>query len=283
MRWSTAACPARWRFTGGVHVIRDSVSIWIEKVVYADVDHDGAQETVARLTCGDQVSTFQVVVFDREAGGAIRTLGQVARQTGPVKTICDVRTGTNGVVEVKVGDFPTPLRCLEPPAPFVAFQWRGYGWNGTRFVQTGGPTTFPVNQRVSDLSVTSTDLVFAAPAGGVRHGLITVTIRNLGPTAMPYKVVLQVPAGLQLVSPSDCKTQTYPQPVVDVTCYESQLAAGATKTVTVKFDATNPVTPDFLPEVAAGVGEGYGDSKPDNNRAEFAVKMIAADRTEPRA
>lgn len=260
-------------FTRGAHFIKDSFHVWIEKVVYADVDHDGAQETVARLSCGDQVSTFQVVAFDRDAAGVIRTIGQVAVQSGAVKTICDVRVGSDGAVDVEVGDFPTPLRCLEPPAAFVVVQWRSYAWNGTQFVQTGGPTAFPVNQKVSDLAVTSSDLVFGAAVNGVRHGSMTVTVRNLGPAPLPFHVDVQVPAGLQLVTPSGCEVEAYPQPVVDVTCDQAALAAGATKTVTFEFTATNPVTPDFLPAASAQIPDGYGDSKPENNRAQFTVKF----------
>jgi hypothetical protein len=237
------------------------------------VDHDGAQETVARLSCGDQESTFQVVAFDRDAAGAIRTMGQVAVQSGAVKTICDVRVDPDGAVEVKVGDFPTPLRCLPPPPGFMLLQWRSYAWNGTRFVQTGGPTKFPVNQNVTDLAVTSSDLVFGPPVNGVRHGSITVTVRNVGPAALPYRIGLTVPAGLRLVSPSGCKTRSYSQPVVDVTCDQAALTPGRTRTTTFEFTATKPVTTQVLPMAWAKLPDGHGDPKPENNAAEFAIKF----------
>jgi hypothetical protein len=128
-----------------------------------------------------------------------------------------------------------------------------------------------VNQKVSDLAVTSSDLVFGAAVNGVRHGSMTVTVRNLGPVPLPYHLVLDVPAGLQLVAPSGCKVETYPQPVVGVTCDQTALAGGATKTVTFEFTATNPVTLELLPMAGAQIPDGYGDSKPQNNQAQFAV------------
>ncbi|WP_328654988.1 hypothetical protein OG598_14825 [Micromonospora sp. NBC_00330] len=263
----------RMKFTDGAHFIKDSFHVWVEEVVHADVDHDGARETVARLSCGDQVSTFQVVAFDRDAAGVIRTVGQVAVQSGAIKTICDIGVGTRGDIEVEVGDFRTPLRCLERPPAFVQLQRRSYAWNGTRFVQTGGPTEFPVNHKVTDLAITSSDLVFGAPVNGVRHGSMTVTVSNLGPAALPFHVIVSVPAGLQLSRPSACKIETFPQPVVSVTCDQAALAAAARTTVTLEFTAAKPVTPDFLPQAVAKLADRYGDPKLSNDEARFTVKF----------
>jgi hypothetical protein len=149
----------------------------------------------------------------------------------------------------------------------VQFQWRGYRWNGSAFTQISGPTKFPPNKKVNDLSVTTTDLVFGPPVDGVRHGSMTVTAREAGPARFPYKLTVSVPAGLQLVAPA-CKVETFPQPVVNVTCDET-----GPVTVTFQFTATTAVTPNFYPEVGVHADNTkYGDPDETNNSAPFSVK-----------
>jgi hypothetical protein len=60
---------------------------------------------------------------------------------------------------------------------------------------------------------------------------------------------------------------------MDVACDQAPLPAGATKTVTFEFTATNPVTAQFLPTASARMLDGYGDPKPENNEAQFTVKF----------
>ncbi|MGC9671484.1 hypothetical protein ACNTMW_33695 [Planosporangium sp. 12N6] len=257
----------------GRHYIKASMHLWIGKVAYADVDHDGATETIVVITCGDQGSTYQVVALDRDADGTIRTIGQVVAATGAIRTVFGVKSGPDGTVQVEVGDYPIPLGgTYEPDKPLSQHQWRTYGWNGSRFTQVGGPTSFPVNPKVTDLATTTTDLVFGAPVDGVHRGSMTVTVRNLGPTALPYRVVVEVPAGLQLVAPTGCTVETFAQPVMNVTCDQGALAAGATKTVTFEFTTPTPVTPNFLPRASVRYADGYGDSNWANNEAQFTVK-----------
>jgi hypothetical protein len=273
-RGTPACATGSVAFTNGYHNIADSFALLIDQVLYADVDHDGAQETVVRLSCGGQGNTYQVVVFDRDAAdpSRIRTLGQVAVDSDTVRAICDLRVDDDGGVEVQAADFPLPLLCETGGSP-AQFQWRKFAWNGTAFTQVAGPTSFPVNPKVTDLKVTSTDLTFGAPAGGLRHGTLTVTVRNAGPSAVPVRVLVGVPAGVDLVAQAGCGTQTFPQPVVDVTCQYGTLAVGGTRVVTLQFTAANPVTPRFITQASARAPDGYGDWNDKDNTVAFTLKF----------
>ncbi|GAA3736818.1 hypothetical protein GCM10022225_19440 [Plantactinospora mayteni] len=261
------------RFSNGEYRIRDSVAMNFDKVVHTDLDRDGARETVARLSCGDQgSSTFQVLAFDRDAAGKIRTLGRVVAQTGPIKGICDVRAGSASTVQVRVVDYPTPHRCLEPllmPA-YAQEQWRTYAWDGDRFTQTGEPTAFPPNNGVSDLTVTSSDLTFGAPDGGVRRGTMTVTVRSLGPGMVPYEVRLNLPRGLTLLRPDGCEVENHPTGSMAVSCDYPALNRNGSRTFTFEFTVPKAVEFDIVPR--AGVWpDGWGDPEQDNNYTEFSI------------
>jgi hypothetical protein len=273
-RGTPACATGSVTFTDGYHNIADSFSLLIDQVLYSDVDHDGAQETVVRLSCGGQGNTYQVVALERDAGNpsAIRTVGQIAVDDAKIRGICDMRVDDDGGVEVKAADFPLPLLCETGGSP-AQFQWRKFAWNGTAFTQVAGPTSFPVNPKVTDLKVTSTDLTFGAPAGGLRHGSMTVTVRNAGPSPVPIRITVQVPAGVELVPQTGCTTESFPQPVVNVNCQYGPLAVGATKAVTLQFTAVSPITPTFITQLAASAPEGYGDWNENDNRTGYTVKF----------
>jgi hypothetical protein len=157
------------------------------RLSYADVDGDGAQESVAILGCRPgEAAMQQVVAFDRDQRGRIVTLGQVVRTstlaqyTSEIAWITDVQASTAGSVRVQVGDMQP---CCSSTDKWVQRQWRTYGWTGSRFEQTAGPTRFDPNPLFTDLRVTATDVVFTErPNDWWRHATITVTIRNAGPS-----------------------------------------------------------------------------------------------------
>ena len=263
------------KFIDGRHHFADSEDETIQEVVYADVDHDGAQETVARLTCGGQGNTFQVVAFDRDTTGAIVTLGQVTVNSTTIRAICGLRAGADGTtVDAEVGDYPLPLMCGDGLSKSPAqFQWRTYGFDGTGFSQTAGPTSFPVNPKVTDLKVTATDLTFAAATGGGYQGTMTVTVTNAGKSPMSYSLSISVQPGVQVVAPTGCTVQTYPQPVEGISCPQGSLAAGATRKVTFQLTTNSTTTPDFLPTASVTLAAGYGDWNENDNYAQFTVKF----------
>ncbi|MFY1674721.1 hypothetical protein ACN27G_33105 [Plantactinospora sp. WMMB334] len=256
-------------FSNGSHPVRDSMSIWIEDVLHLQADGEGTVDTVVRFACGDQGSTFQVVAFDRSADGRIRTIGQVLTQTASVRTIAGIRAGEGGRIDARVGDLPAFLRGLEP-APHTQFQWRSYGWDGDRFRQVGGPAAFPANPRVTDYSVASSDLVFGPPVDGVRTGSVTATVRNLGRTALPFRLAMTLPGGLTLVAPDGCVTDTR-DAVFSVDCDHAPLAPGRAREVVFRFTTPVPVSSWAQPRVGVSVGEAYGDPERENNEVDLKI------------
>jgi len=60
-------------------------------------------------------------------------------------------------------------------------QTRTYGWNGSAFVQTGGPTSFSSHDKPTDLSLRIDGVTWGSPQGGFRTGIAKVTVTNKGP------------------------------------------------------------------------------------------------------
>ena len=171
------------KFTnGGVTIPGDPthlsvLHISIDHIVYGDVDRDGAQETVAAIFAGGQGGSRQLVAFDRDRAGRIITLGSVLATTGPIRQIAETtyQVQPNGVINARVGDY---AGCCGDETP-VLWQWRSYGWDGQRFHQVDGPTTFPVNPSVTETAVTAGDLAFGPATDGIRHGTLSVTVSYL--------------------------------------------------------------------------------------------------------
>jgi hypothetical protein len=194
-------CPVgKFQFHGKDTEVRNApigpMRVGVDKLVYVDVDRDGGDETVARIFCAVQGGTAQVVAFKRDAAGAIVTLGQVVGSgSGAIHDINDLRVDPGGSIGVQVSD----VGPIDGSDVFWAAQqqWRGYGWNGARFIQTGGPTSFPPNPGITDMAVSVTDLHLVAGSGGSRQGAITVTIRDNGP-GKPAKVALLLLTGSAL-------------------------------------------------------------------------------------
>jgi hypothetical protein len=82
--------------------------------VYADVDRDGALETVINLTCSPQGSAQQVLAYDRDIAGGIYLLGKVVGTAGPngrqgidIERVHRIAAAADGRVNADVGDFFT--------------------------------------------------------------------------------------------------------------------------------------------------------------------------------
>jgi hypothetical protein len=156
---------------------------------YVDVDADGAEETAIVMSCHWETAVHQVVVFDRDQAGVIRTVGVVltdvdatAKNGIDVKLIWGIAAGDGGRIRVDVGDYNP---CCGTAAETPQHQWREYGWNGQRFVQTGGPRAFGPNPNVTDLGVSAADPVLTAQGDGTWRGQVDITIRNNGPSTVP--------------------------------------------------------------------------------------------------
>ncbi len=210
----------------------------IGKVVYADVNHDGSPDTVARVTCTLQGADHQVVAFQKNKVGDIVLLGQVVGQTGDIHNIFDIAPGANGSVAVEVGDMNG---CCGWDPTMAQHQRRMYYWAGNPndpndkgFQQTEGPTSFPPNLRTTSVAVTTGELAFGALSNGLRHGSLNVMVHNNGPGAIAHSnLVFRVPNSFK-VEFTGCTTDP-PSSVLTVTCPVPALAAGASWRFTYKF------------------------------------------------
>ncbi|MEU4772862.1 hypothetical protein [Micromonospora sp. NPDC023644] len=197
-------CPSgRVRFSDGRAQRSASAELRasIVQVVHADLDRDGTQETAALLDCsGLEMGEARVLAFDRDPAGAIITMGVVIGETGDIGGIRRIR-GEDRSVAAEVTD-----RSGDgTPDSLAQRQWRIYSRSGGRFVQTGGPDAFPPNPRVTDLSVTGSELRLA-PDGDRTTGTLRLTVRNAGPQpAAAPRVQVDVPKGFEVRPlPSTC-------------------------------------------------------------------------------
>lgn len=115
-------------------------------LTYADIDQDGSNETIALVSCSREDWHSQIVVFDR-LNGKIRTIGKVLDTGGSAKRIFDVEATVDGKIRVEVGDRHGDLGDV--PGVNSQRQWRTYAWDGQKFIQVDGPTTFPPNPNPS--------------------------------------------------------------------------------------------------------------------------------------
>ena len=265
------------RFEAGDTVVND-INLWIAGVAYADVDRDGRAETFARVFCMDGPSgepMSQVLAFTATTGGKIRTIGPVIQQTGGVVAICGVRAGTDGAIQVETADFPVPWRCADPTSAaerYVTRQWLTFTWNGSAFVQRGTTAT-TINPYATDLELTSTDLVLTRQANGHYAGSMTLTVRNTGSSAIPYRTQTLLTDGMRLVDrPNGCSPPSSSGGgMEDVFCAGAKLAGGRTRTVTLKVDSPKRYKIDFVPDTNVLPLDGYNDPNQSNDRAALTI------------
>ena len=267
------------RFESGDALVDDK-NLWIAGVTYADVDGDGRAETFARIFCtGGAVDVVsEVVAFTPASGGGVHTIGSVLTQTGNVIAICGVRAGAGGTVQVETADFPVPWRCADPTSAnerYVSRQWLTFTWNGSSFVQQG--TTAPTaNPYATDLELTSTDLVLTKQANGHYVGSMTLTVRNTGASAIPYKTQTVISYGMRLVHPPHgCAADLTSAggDVEDVFCTGAKLAGGATRTVTLKVDSPRRHRLTYVPDTNVLPLDGYNDPNQANDRAALTIEF----------
>ncbi|SCE91932.1 hypothetical protein GA0070607_3212 [Micromonospora coriariae] len=192
-----AGCPVSGaRLSGDPATAKEGTNA-LEAIDYADVDGDGATETVAMLQCSFGTrGPQQVVAFDRDEAGRIVTIGRVvatALEKPQWLTALDGRS--DGIVRVEVADLPPGGGW---PGEWSQRQWRGYRWTGERFSQVEGPTSFGPNPYSTNLAVTAKDLVLADdPADGSRVGAVQVRVRAVGDRHVDeVSLELELPASL---------------------------------------------------------------------------------------
>ncbi|HEX2773822.1 MAG TPA: hypothetical protein VHN18_15510 [Micromonosporaceae bacterium] len=221
------SCPSgRVRFRDGRAALPGAVEhdVTIKEVVHVDVDRDGADETAARIICsGLEQNSNKVLVFERDEAGGVATFGQVLTESGDIAAIFTIRkSGT--AVEAQVVDYFSDGM----PSDLMQFQWRGYSWDGSRFAQTGGPTAFPPNPKITDLSVAGQALRMTPSAAGQLSGTLTITVRNNGPhPAASPRIDVTLPAQLSAARlPAGCSSFRSTRGL-DITCNLTEVDADA--------------------------------------------------------
>ncbi|WP_030439946.1 hypothetical protein [Actinoplanes subtropicus] len=257
----------------------DDVAYWIAGVAYADVDGDGRAETFARIFCMYQNDiASQVVAFAPADGDRVRTIGPVLAQTGKLMSICGLRAGPNGAVQVEIADFPVPWRCADPSSAnqrYVTRQWLTFTWSGSAFVQQG-TTAHPTNAYATDLELTSTALVLTKQPNGHYGGSMTLTVHNTGASAIPYKTETVISYGMRLVGPPHgcaLDPSTAGGGMIDVVCTAAKLSGGATRKVTLKIDSPRRYQLTYVPDTNVIPLDGYNDPNDTNDRAPLAIQF----------
>jgi hypothetical protein len=269
-------CPhGKIKFSGGKNGDQGAMQLEGDPV-YLDVDHDGAQETVILLSCNPQGADYQVLALDRDTAGKIVTLGKVVGSAGmpgdqgkDIETIWGIEAGQDGQVRVDVGEFRPCCGTVQASQ----HQWRTYGWNGTAFTQTAGPTTFGPNPKVTDLTVTAEKLTMTATGSGAWEGTFTVTVHNNASFATPGKVevLAQFGSSMKTVSVGTCSDPE------QASCLIGTLPAGGSKTVTVKVHADSRPQPTASGTVYAyAVTDGNGTYPSRHDTQGLAVEIVTA-------
>ncbi|GAA1619176.1 hypothetical protein ACFQY4_44860 [Catellatospora bangladeshensis] len=120
----------------------------IADVISVDIDGDGVFEEVALITCRSGEGAFGQVIALRPSGsGRFDTIGvvieiepSVGAGSQRIENVKRIKPGKPGEILVEVGNHETTY--TDENRLKGVFQWRGYRWNGTKFAQSSGPTTF---------------------------------------------------------------------------------------------------------------------------------------------
>jgi len=178
--WGAAAdatcAKGRVSLTGGQYY-RDAAHRPVNVLSYvaADVDHDGAEDYVAHLMCGEgpEAGGRQIVAFRRD-GQELEPIGRVVGTQDGFAMMDHLEARDGGRVAVLVS-----REYTDGGQNTVPNQWRTYAWQDGRFRQVDGPTTFPARPPVALLSVVPSALSFQRQGDGLT-GRLTVTVRNDG-------------------------------------------------------------------------------------------------------
>lgn len=229
-----------WNYEANTNIVAGGVA-------FANLDQDPDLETAALVRCVGlgEYTLDQVVALDRGSDGAIVTLGRIV--AGNIDTIA---ANPSRGVDVDVSDMRA---CCGTPAAKEYHQIRTFAWNGSRFVQIAGPTSFTTHANPIDLGLEVLKIelgplvdVATADGGAWQERDITVTLRitNAGPVKSNPFAIISI----------DDPGWGYQQP---------PLAAGESRTVPVVLHGSWPrPVPTALEVYELG---GVADANLDNN------------------
>ncbi len=156
-------------------------SIWWETLVDPIAQPGVPPMTIALIHCEETMARVsQVLALRRAPDGKVSVYAPVFVNTIDGPKIDSIKAATGGGVEVTVSK--DNVR-----------QNRVFRWDGARFSQVSGPTTFPAAPPPpsADLQVQLSNLSLGEDVDGIRTGTVTVTVTNLssGPSG-PFQVTM---------------------------------------------------------------------------------------------
>ena len=182
------------RFVDGKNRTGTAEALIVGDLVQVDVDRDGTAEAVVVVACPTVGNDYKVLAFKQDDSGTIRTFGQVLATVGPsgkqgtdVVKVWSIAAGQGGRINIDVGEYRP---CCVVPQDLPQHQWRAYAWDGQRFDQVDGPTSFDPNPKVTDLTVDASATALARQSNGTWTGTLRIIIGNRGPMAVPATVKL---------------------------------------------------------------------------------------------
>jgi len=199
---------------------------------------DGAPMYIAVVACSgpSEGQVQQAVAYRKTSAGAFTVLARVLATDEEIHTIGEISPEGDDL-KIQVGQ--QTVAGSAPPEYSHLNQWRTFRWNGARFAQTGGPTTFFADTSVADVSATASRLVFQPADAGCRIGTMTLTVTNNGPqAASDVSAAVMLPA----VAEPDEQCQIPPdQGYQSVLARVGTLAPGESRAVTVTVIAGEPI------------------------------------------
>ena len=132
------------------------------------------------------------------------------------------------------------------PIDLPQHQWRRYSWTGKGFAQSGGPTAFAPNPKITDLGVTGDGPLRLRQEGAFYKGTLRITVHNRGEqTAQRPRLMVTVVEAQKRRPVEGCVNTR--QVVADFQCDLAPLAAGASRTVDVPITIRKSLF-DFEPD-----------------------------------
>jgi hypothetical protein len=192
--------------------------------VSTNLDSDPAPETAALLVCQYGESAWDAVVgYDRDANGKPVLLGVIAEGH-----IWSLTARSGGGVTIDISDSQS---CCDRPRADEDHQSRSFAWNGSRFTQVAGPTSFYPHPHAAVLSIHTSSTGWGAPVKGSRTGKVTITIKNTSSYATNPLVI------------SDGIGKVWPAAGTEPATTTGSLAPGASVTVVLNVSVYSDAKP----------------------------------------
>ena len=218
----------------------DKPPVNVLSLVTTDVDGDGTADYVVHLMCGEgPESPAQQIVAFRRSSGRMVPIGRVIGTQDGLAMMDSVEARSGGQIAVQVA-----ARYSDGGMQFVPSQWRVYAWQGGRFRQVSGPTSFPADPPAAALSVRAGALTVTRATHGYL-GDLTVTVGNSG-TLDVANATLTVTAPVQFRPAGDgwagCTVVSNTGALV-VRCALAGLTAGSTRQLSFGFVGATTTVP----------------------------------------